>query len=39
LNNLGYSERRACAVVGLDRSTFYGIKFRKPRDAEMSAFK
>ena len=24
LNNLGYSERLACRVVGLDRSTYYG---------------
>jgi putative transposase len=26
LSHLGYSERRACAVVGLERSTYYRIK-------------
>jgi len=35
LSNLGYSERRGCAVVGLDRSTYYDIKFRKPTDKEI----
>ncbi len=35
MNNLGYSERLACRVVGLDRSTYYDIKFRKPNDAEI----
>jgi hypothetical protein len=35
LNNLGYSEHRACEVVGLDRSTYYDIKFRKPNDREI----
>jgi putative transposase len=35
LNNLGYSERRGCAVVGLDRSTYYDIKFHKPTDREI----
>ena len=35
LNNLGYSERLACAVVGLERSTYYDIKFRKPNDREI----
>src|SRR5215469_8642615 len=35
LNNLGYSERFACKVVGLDRSTYYDIKFRKPNDREI----
>ena len=32
MNNLGYSERFACQVVGLDRSSYYDIKFRKPND-------
>ncbi|MGA8296531.1 MAG: IS3 family transposase [Acidimicrobiales bacterium] len=32
---MGYSERRGCAVVGLDRSTYYDIKFRKPHDREI----
>jgi transposase InsO family protein len=35
LNNLGYSERLACRVVGLDRSTYYKIKFRKPTDRDI----
>jgi transposase InsO family protein len=35
LNNLGYSERYACQIVGLDRSTYYGIKFKKPSDREI----
>ena len=35
LNNLGYSERYACQVVGLDRSTYYDIKFKKPTDREI----
>ncbi|HEV2360987.1 MAG TPA: IS3 family transposase [Acidimicrobiales bacterium] len=35
MNNLGYSERYACQLVGLDRSTYYGIKFRKPHDREI----
>ena len=35
LNNLGYPERRPCAVVGLDRSTYYDIKFHKPTDREI----
>ena len=35
LNNLGYSERYACQIVSLDRSTYYGIKFRKPNDREI----
>jgi transposase InsO family protein len=35
LNNLGYSERLACRTVGLDRSTYYDMKFRKPNDAEI----
>ena len=32
MNNLGYSERFACQIVGLDRSSYYDIKFRKPND-------
>jgi putative transposase len=32
---LGYSERYACRIVGLDRSTYYDIKFRKPNDREI----
>jgi transposase InsO family protein len=35
LNNLGYSERYACLIVELDRSTYYDIKFRKPNDREI----
>lgn len=35
MNNLGYSERFACRIVGLDRSTYYDIKFRKPNDKEI----
>jgi len=35
LNNLGYSERYACQIAGLDRSTYYDIKFRKPNDREI----
>jgi len=35
LNNLGYPERRGCAVVGLDRSTYDDIKFHKPTDREI----
>src|SRR5262249_1829463 len=35
LNNLGYSERFACKLVGLDRSTYYGIKFPRPNDREI----
>jgi putative transposase len=35
LNNLGYSERLACQVVGLSRSTYHKIKFRKPTDGEI----
>lgn len=35
LNNLGYSERYACQIVGLDRSTYYKIKFRQPNDREI----
>jgi putative transposase len=35
LNNLGYSERVACRVVGLSRSTYNKIKFKKPNDREI----
>jgi putative transposase len=35
LNHLGYSERDACKIVGLDRSTYYKIKFHKPTDREI----
>ena len=35
MNNLGYSERFACQIVGLDRSSYYDIKFRKPNDREI----
>jgi putative transposase len=35
LNNLGYAERTACRVVGLDRSTYYYIKFQGPSDREI----
>ena len=35
LNNLGYSERLACATVGLSRSTYNQIKFHKPTDREI----
>ncbi|HEY1987957.1 MAG TPA: IS3 family transposase, partial [Acidimicrobiales bacterium] len=32
---MGYSEKLACRVVGLSRSTYYDIKFRKPNDREI----
>lgn len=35
LHRLGYSERRACALVGFARSTYYGIKFHRPSDRDM----
>jgi len=35
LNNLGYSERVACRVVGLSRSSYYDIKFHEPTDKEI----
>ncbi|MGC1406941.1 MAG: IS3 family transposase, partial [Candidatus Dormiibacterota bacterium] len=35
MNNLGYSERLACRVVGLDRSTYSKIKFHQPSDREI----
>ncbi len=30
MNNLGYSEHLASEMVGLGRSNYYDIKFRKP---------
>ena len=35
LHHLGYSERRACALIGFGRSTYYGIKFHRPSDREI----
>ncbi len=35
LNHLGYSERRACATVGLDRSTYMRHKYRVPSNREI----
>jgi len=35
LNNLGYSERRACEAIGLSRSTYNKIKHRKPTNSEI----
>src|SRR5207249_3719984 len=35
LNNLGYSERLACDVVGLSRSTYYDIKHHRPTDRDI----
>jgi transposase InsO family protein len=35
LNSRGYSERRACQIVGLDRSTYYKIKHHRPTDREI----
>ena len=35
LNNLGYSERAACQLVGLGRSTYYKMKFGHPSDREI----
>lgn len=35
LNRLGYSERKACALVGFARSTYYGIKFHRPSDRDI----
>ena len=32
---MGYSERLACATVGLSRSTYYGIKHHRPTDGEI----
>ena len=35
LNNLRCSEPFACQIVGLDRSSYYDIKFRKANDPEI----
>ena len=35
MNNLGYSERLACQVVGLSRSTYLKMKFHQPSDREI----
>ena len=35
MNNLGYSERRSCQVVGLERSTYYALKHHRPSDREI----
>ena len=35
MHRLGYSERRACALVELSRSTYYAIKFHQPSDREI----
>ena len=35
LNNLGYSERLGCRVVGLDRSTYYKHQVPQPTDREI----
>jgi transposase InsO family protein len=35
LNRLGYSERKACALLGFARSTYYGIKFHRPSDRDI----
>jgi transposase InsO family protein len=35
LHRLGYSERKACALVDFARSTYYGIKFHRPSDRDM----
>ena len=35
LNRLGYSERKACALDGFARSSYYGIKFHRPSDRDM----
>ncbi len=35
LSHLGYSERRACAVVGLERSTYYRHKHHVPSNREI----
>lgn len=32
---MGYSERTACRVLGLDRSTYYDIKYHTPSDREI----
>jgi putative transposase len=35
LNNLGYSERTACQLVALGRSTYYKMKFGHPSDRQI----
>lgn len=35
LSHLGYSERRACAAIGLDRSTYTRNKFHRPSNREI----
>jgi len=35
LHNLGYSERYACELVGLNRSTYYKMRHRPPSDREI----
>ncbi len=35
MNNLGYSERRACDAIGLSRSTYNKIKHRKPTNSDI----
>ena len=35
LANLGYSERYACELVGLNRSTYYKMRSRPPSDREI----
>jgi putative transposase len=35
LNNLGYSERTACQLVALGRSTYYKMKFGHPPDRQI----
>ena len=35
LHNLGYSERYACELVGLNRSTYYKMRSRPPSDREI----
>lgn len=35
LHHLGYSERKACALTGLGRSTYYAIKFHQPSDRKI----
>jgi putative transposase len=35
LSHLGYSERRACEAIGLDRSTYLRHKFHRPSNREI----
>jgi len=35
MHNLGYSERYACDLVGLNRSTYYKMRHRPPSDREI----